>query len=76
MNNGLFDAVIPGFALQWDVEDLTKAMGKRLVMWTDPANWMNRIVPLGPPFRYRYVLGDTTDLSDEQNNAYLDELIK
>src|SRR5438552_177985 len=76
MNNGLFDAVIPGFALQWDVEDLTKALGKRLVMWTDPANWMNRIVPLGPPFRYRYVLGDTTDLSDEQNNAYLDELIK
>jgi hypothetical protein len=76
MNMNLFDAVIPGFALHWDLEDLTKAMGKRPVMWTDPANWMNRIVPLGPPFRYRYILGDTTDLSDEQNNALVNELIK
>jgi dienelactone hydrolase len=75
MNMDLFDAVIPGFALRWDLEDLTKAMGSRPVMWTDPANWMNRIAPLGPPFRFRYILGDTTDLADEQNNAYLDELI-
>lgn len=76
MNNDLFDAVIPGFVLHWDLEDLTKAMGERPVMWTDPANWMNRIVPLGSPFLYRYVLGDTTDLSDEQDNALVDELIK
>jgi hypothetical protein len=38
--------------------------------------WMDRIVPLGPPFRYRYVLGDTTDLADAQDNMYLDEFIK
>ncbi len=76
MNNDLLDAVIPGFALHWDLEDLTKAMGNRPVMWTDPANWMNRIAPLPSPFRYRYILGDTTDLSDEQNNAFVDELIK
>jgi len=76
MNMDLFDVVVPGFALHWDLEDLTKAMGTREVMWTDPANWMNRIVPLGPPFRYRYILGDTTELSDEQNNALVDELIK
>jgi hypothetical protein len=58
------------------LEDLTKAMGDRPVLWTEPTNWMGRIVPLGPPFRYRYVLGDTTDLADAQDNMYLDEFIK
>jgi len=76
MNTDIFDAVIPGFALRWDLEDLTKAMGERPVLWTDPTNWMHRVVALGPPFRYRYVLGDTTDLSDAQDNAYVEELIK
>ena len=76
MNTGLFDAVIPGFALHRDLEDLTKAMGDRPVLWTEPTNWMGRIVPLGPQFRYRYVLGDTTDLADAQDNMYLDEFIK
>ena len=76
MNTALFDAVIPGFVLQWDLGDLTKAMGDRPVMWTDPTNWMSRVAPLGSPFRYRYVLGDTTDLADDQDNAYLDELMK
>ena len=75
MNTDLFEVVIPGFALHWDVEDLVKAMGSRPILWTDPTNWMRRVVPLGPPFRYRYVLGDATDLSDEQNNAYVQELI-
>jgi cephalosporin-C deacetylase-like acetyl esterase len=76
MNTDLFDAVIPGFALRWDLSDLTKAMGDRHVLWTDPANWMGRPVPLGLPFRYRYVLGDTTDLRDELDNSYIDELIR
>ncbi len=75
MNNGLFDAVIPKFALHWDLEDLTKAMGNRPVMWTDPTNWMGKIVALGPSYRYRYVIGDTTDLSDDQDNAYVGEFI-
>lgn len=75
MNTGLFDGVIPGFALHWDLEDLVKAMGDRLVLWTDPTNWMSRPVPLGPPFRYRYILGDTTDLHDAQDEAYIDQLI-
>ncbi len=76
MNTNLFDAVVPGFALHWDLVDLTRAMGKRSVLWTDPTNWMRRTVPLGPPFQYRYVLGDDTDLSDEQDNAYLREFIR
>jgi hypothetical protein len=76
MNTDLFDAVIPGFALHWDLTDVTKAMGNRPVLWTDPTNWMGRPVPLGAPFQYRYILGDTTDLQDAQDDAYIKELIR
>jgi hypothetical protein len=76
MNTDLFDAVIPGFALHWDLEDLTKAMGRRPVLWTDPTNWMERPASLGQPFRYRYILGDTTDLHDAQDDAYINEFIQ
>lgn len=76
MNSDLFDAVIPGFALHWDLDDLTKAMGNRSVLWTDPTNWMGHSVPAGPAFRYRYVIGDTTDLHDEQDNAYIQEFLR
>ena len=76
MNTDLFDAVIPGFALHWDLDDLTKAMKHRPVLWTDPTNWMGRAVPLGSGFRYRYVLGDDTDFHDEQDNAYVRELLQ
>jgi cephalosporin-C deacetylase-like acetyl esterase len=76
MNTDLFDAVIPSFALHWDLDDLVRAMGNRPVLWTDPTNWMGRPVPLGPPFRYRYVLGDTTDLSDQQDDTYIRDLIR
>jgi cephalosporin-C deacetylase-like acetyl esterase len=75
MNTDLFDAVIPSFALHWDLNDLTKAMENRPVLWTDPANWMGHAFPLGAPFRYRTVIGDATDLHDEQDNAYLKEFL-
>jgi hypothetical protein len=76
INTDIFDAVIPGFALHWDLEDLVKAMGDRRVLWTDPTNWMHGTVALGPPFRYRYVLGDDTDHHDDQDNADIEELMK
>jgi len=76
MNTDLFDAVIPGFALHWDLDDLVKAMGTRSVLWTDPSNWMGHPVPLGSPFRYRYVLGDMTDVHDAQDDAYIEEFIR
>jgi len=76
MNTDLFDAVIPGFTLHWDLEDLVKAMGSRPVLWTDPVNWMRKVAPLGPPYRYRYVLGDTTDLAGEQDAAFLEEFLR
>jgi cephalosporin-C deacetylase-like acetyl esterase len=72
----LWDAVIPNFALHWDLSDLVKAMGQRRVLWTDPTNWMRGVVALGPPYRYRYVLGDTTDLANAQDDAYIHELLR
>lgn len=76
MNTELFDAVIPGFALHWDLDDLVKAIAPRQVLWTDPANWMGHPVALQGPYRYRYGIGDTTDLHDDQDNAFLRELLQ
>jgi len=76
LNTSLSDAVIPGFALHWDLQDLSKAMGDRRVMWTDPVNWMGRVVSVGPRFQYRWVLGDLTDMSDAQDTEYAQELMK
>ena len=72
----LWDAVIPGLALHWDLNDLVKAIGKRKVMWTDPTNWLRQVVAVGPGYQYRYVLGDTTDLAQAQDDAYIQELLK
>jgi|SRR5579871_3934026 len=76
MNTSLFDAVIPGFVLHWDLDDAVKAMGDRHVLWTDPSSWMGRPVFLGSGYRYRYTLGDETDLHDEQDNAFIDEFLR
>lgn len=76
MNTALFDALIPGFLLRWDLPDLVTAMGDRKVLWTDPTNWMGRVVAAGPAYRYRYVIGDVTDRLDEQDNAYLDAFMQ
>ncbi|MFN0103748.1 MAG: acetylxylan esterase [Bryobacteraceae bacterium] len=64
----LFDVLIPGFALHWDFNDLREAMGERRILWTDPANWMNQVVSVGPQYRYRYV--------GEKDDVYLDEFLK
>jgi hypothetical protein len=76
MNTDLFDAVIPGFALHWDLDDVVKAMEPRSVSWTDPSNWMGHPVPLGAKFRYRFILGDMTDYHDAQDDAYIEEFIQ
>ena len=75
LNTSLSDAVIPGFALHWDLDDLVKAMQDRQVLWTDPANWMNRVVAAGPNFRYRWVLGDLTEMADTQDIEFAHELM-
>ncbi len=56
IHTNLHDAVIPGFALRWDIQDLAGLMGQRRIFWSDPTDWMGRVVPLGtevslPTFR-------------------------
>jgi dienelactone hydrolase len=75
MTANLWDAVIPGFVLHWDLNDLVKAAAPRKVLWTDPTSWMGPVVALGPPFQYRYVNGDATDLAGAQDEAYIHELL-
>jgi cephalosporin-C deacetylase-like acetyl esterase len=73
----LMDGVIPGFILHWDLDDLTKAMGNRPVLWTDPTNWMDVVIPLPLPVRYRYlVYGIDTDFYEQQANQYIDEFLR
>ena len=57
----LFDVMIPGFALHWEIGDLVQALGARQLLWTDPTNWMNQVVLAGPKYRYRYA-GEKDDL--------------
>ena len=42
LNTNLFDALIPGFLLHWDLPDLACLAGNRLVQWTDPIDWAGR----------------------------------
>ena len=61
----LFEAMIPGFALHWDIPDLVGVIGASRIQWTDPTNWMNQPVFVGPAYRYRYVgEGDALYLQD------------
>ena len=56
----LHDAVIPGFALHWDLDDLVKTMAPRTVLWSDPTDWLQRVVPHLPGFLYR-TFGEADD---------------
>ena len=67
-NTNLFDALIPGFLLHWDLADLARAVGPRPLLWTDPADWMGHTVPLGAGFRYRY--------SGQTDDAFIAELLE
>jgi hypothetical protein len=64
----LHDAVIPGFALHWDLEDLVKAMAPRPVFWSDPTDWMHKVVPHLAGFLYRTF--------EEPDDRFLAELMK
>jgi cephalosporin-C deacetylase-like acetyl esterase len=68
IHTDLHDAVIPGFALRWDIQDLAGLMGQRRIFWTDPTDWMGGVVPLGPKYRYRHF--------DEQDDALIKESLR
>ncbi|HVX66292.1 MAG TPA: acetylxylan esterase [Bryobacteraceae bacterium] len=60
LHRDLHDAVLPGFILRWDFDDLVKAVAPRPVLWTDPTDWMGAIQPRGAAYRYR-----TTEATDQ-----------
>jgi dienelactone hydrolase len=53
LHRNLHAVLMPGFCLRWDLADLVKAIEPRQVIWTDPTDWMGRVVPAGDRFRYR-----------------------
>jgi hypothetical protein len=52
VHTNLHDAVIPGFALKWDLGDLRQLIAPRAVTWTDPTDWMGNVVKLDGPYEY------------------------
>jgi dienelactone hydrolase len=52
IHTNLHDAVIPGFALKWDLADLRALVRPRHVGWSDPTDWMGNVVALGAEFTY------------------------
>jgi dienelactone hydrolase len=48
----LHDAVIPGFAVKWDLTDLRDLLRPRKVEWRDPTDWMGNVVALGDGYTY------------------------
>jgi hypothetical protein len=53
LHRNLYDAVIPGFALRWDVADLVKATSPRRIISSDPVDWMGAIAPGESGAQYR-----------------------
>ena len=68
LHRNLHDAIIPGFALHWDLDELTKAMGSRKVIWSDPTDWMGAVVPNLSGYEYRAF--------EESDDRFLSELLK
>ena len=52
MHTNLHDAVIPGFALKWDLLDLRDLIRPRPVAWRDPTDWMGNVVAVSGDFVY------------------------
>jgi hypothetical protein len=65
LTRNLHDAVIPGFALHWDLEDLAKASGAQ-VIWSDPTDWLGHVTPRVAGAAYRVM--------DEGDGRFLQEL--
>ncbi len=52
IHTNLHDAVIPGFALKWDLKDLRELVRPRSVTWNDPTDWMGNVVVLEGSYTY------------------------
>lgn len=52
VHRNLHDAVLPGFALRWDLSDMVSAIAPRELVWTDPVDWMRAVAPLKGKYHY------------------------
>ena len=52
IHTNLHDAVIPGFAVKWDLADLADLLRPRSVIWKDPTDWMGNVVALEGSYVY------------------------
>jgi dienelactone hydrolase len=52
IHTNLHDAVIPGFALKWDLAELRDLLRPRSVLWRDPTDWMGNVVALDGSYTY------------------------
>jgi dienelactone hydrolase len=52
IHTNLHDAVMPGFAVKWDLADLRDLLRPRVVEWRDPTDWMGNVVALGSGYTY------------------------
>jgi hypothetical protein len=52
IHTNLHDAVIPGFALKWDLADLRELLQPRSVTWKDPTDWMGNVVAIEGGYVY------------------------
>ena len=68
LSRDLHDAVVPGFALRWDLQDLVKAVAPREVIWSDPTDWMQEVQPHLEGYLYR--------THEETDERFLKELLK
>jgi hypothetical protein len=68
INRNLHAAVIRGFCLKWDLQDLVSAMGDRSVVWTDPTDWIGIVTAAKGNYRYR-TFGEADD-------RFIDELLR
>ena len=68
LSRDLHDAIIPGFALRWDLQDLVKAIAPRQVIWSDPTDWMQEVQPHLDGYLYR--------THEEADERFVKELLK
>jgi dienelactone hydrolase len=52
VHTNLHDAVIPGFALKWDLPDLWQLVSPRRAAWVNPTDWMGNVVKLEGAYEY------------------------
>ena len=52
VQQSLHDAVIPGFALKWDLQNIRELVLPRHVVWKNPTDWTGNIVKLPGAFEY------------------------